>query len=32
LAIHGELRRIPLLGTSVNNPWSSAAGLPQTFA
>ena len=26
-----ELRRISLPGTSVNNPWSSAAGLPQTF-
>jgi hypothetical protein len=26
-----ELRRISLLRTSVNNPWSSAAGLPQTF-
>jgi hypothetical protein len=31
LIFQDEVRRICLLGTSVNNPWSSAAGLPQTF-
>jgi hypothetical protein len=31
LEVVSQVRRISLLGTSVNEPWSSAAGLPQVF-